>query len=318
MKKVSFVILHYKSVEETIKCINSIIALDKLHEVNIVVVDNASNDGTGEKLKLLYEQNNSISVIILEENQGFSKGNNIGYKFAVSNFNPDYVVVTNNDVIFPQHDLISRIESIFSQTNFYVLGPDIINTRLEVHQSPLSLKPRDLEQINNWIELNLYKKENIDIFIKELKRKEFRSSNMMKTLRKIKRLFISPKPELINSTKKYEDVCLCGACLIFSKNFIEKHSSVFEPETFFYHEEDILFHRCMKEKEKVVYDPDIYVYHNENASTRKSKKKMEEQANFILNNLIKSANIYKSILEGEINKSNKVREVANWQTKKSQ
>ena len=46
MGYISFVILHYNSIEDTQKCIQSIKQLDGHQEIKVVIVDNASPNGT--------------------------------------------------------------------------------------------------------------------------------------------------------------------------------------------------------------------------------------------------------------------------------
>ena len=72
----SFVVLHYKNIEETIKCINSILKFKE--KLSIVVIDNGSCDGSGQYLKKLYSDT-LVDFIILNEKKGFSEANNIGY-----------------------------------------------------------------------------------------------------------------------------------------------------------------------------------------------------------------------------------------------
>lgn len=67
----SFIVLHYKAVESTIKCIDSILKLNsKDNELNIVVVDNGSNDESFEILKNKYQD--KIDLIKLNKGIGFS------------------------------------------------------------------------------------------------------------------------------------------------------------------------------------------------------------------------------------------------------
>lgn len=79
---IAFLILHYKTIDETKMCIQSVQRLDGYNPSNvyIMIVDNASNDGTGEKLAGEYKKNENIEVLILRESLGFSGGNNYGYK----------------------------------------------------------------------------------------------------------------------------------------------------------------------------------------------------------------------------------------------
>ncbi len=58
---ICFVILHYMVLEETVKCIESIEAqgVDSF-SVKIIVVDNASPNGTGKMLQEKYKNSNLV------------------------------------------------------------------------------------------------------------------------------------------------------------------------------------------------------------------------------------------------------------------
>ena len=81
-KKIGFVILHYMALEDTVNCVESI--LNNVPLSNIVIVDNASTNKSGMKLAEMYKDNQLISVLLLEENLGFAKGNNKGIEFFKS------------------------------------------------------------------------------------------------------------------------------------------------------------------------------------------------------------------------------------------
>ena len=56
MDKVCFVILHFLTIEDTLKCINSICENIRYKNYHIVVVDNGSPNGTGLELKARLEE----------------------------------------------------------------------------------------------------------------------------------------------------------------------------------------------------------------------------------------------------------------------
>ena len=57
-----FVILNYRTMDETMDCVKSIDEhIREAHE--IVIVDNASPDGSGEKLRQVYDGRDDIKVI---------------------------------------------------------------------------------------------------------------------------------------------------------------------------------------------------------------------------------------------------------------
>ena len=60
---VCFIILHYMDQNLTERTVASISGLNDIHNSKIVIVDNASPNESGKKLKQLYEKNNSIEVI---------------------------------------------------------------------------------------------------------------------------------------------------------------------------------------------------------------------------------------------------------------
>ena len=65
--KFAFVILHYYTVDDTVECVNSIKELENYNNnVEIVIVDNASPNGSGKEIKEKYENDKKIHVILSE------------------------------------------------------------------------------------------------------------------------------------------------------------------------------------------------------------------------------------------------------------
>ena len=63
-KKIVFLILHYYTIDDTIKCVNSIKSNIDADNYEIVIVDNASPNDTGKELEELYKDNDKIHVLI--------------------------------------------------------------------------------------------------------------------------------------------------------------------------------------------------------------------------------------------------------------
>ena len=121
---ISFVILHYKNIKDTLECIESIqsnISYDK-KKISIVVVDN--NTLSKDETKILKKYTND--VILLSENKGFANGNNAGCEYAIKKYNPDFLCVINNDTIIEQKDFIDEIYRAYKEYNFDIMGPKII------------------------------------------------------------------------------------------------------------------------------------------------------------------------------------------------
>ena len=130
----AFVILHYRAIDTTRSCVKSIRAL--AGDKHIVIVDNASPDGTGKQLAEEFAASPDVTVLLHGKNDGFARGNNVGVRWVCAHLDTDFTVVLNNDVEIPQHDFIPQIARIYAQHPFDLLGPDIVSVFSGIHQSP--------------------------------------------------------------------------------------------------------------------------------------------------------------------------------------
>lgn len=133
----AFVILHYRAIDTTRSCVKSIRAL--AGDKHIVIVDNASPDGTGKQLAEEFAASPDVTVLLHDKNDGFARGNNVGVRWVCAHLDADFTVVLNNDVEIPQHDFIPQIARIYAQHPFDLLGPDIVSVFSGIHQSPKTL-----------------------------------------------------------------------------------------------------------------------------------------------------------------------------------
>lgn len=99
--KVSIIILNWNRKKDTIECLESIEKLQiSNYELEIVVVDNASSDGSQKAVEQIFKKiikkNVSCKQIRNTANLGFAAGNNVGMKYALDS-GADYLLVLNND-----------------------------------------------------------------------------------------------------------------------------------------------------------------------------------------------------------------------------
>ena len=73
----SFIILHYKNIEETIECLTYLQKLD-LKDAHIIIVDNNTLSISEEKLIKRFAKD----ILKLDQNYGFAKANNKGIEYA--------------------------------------------------------------------------------------------------------------------------------------------------------------------------------------------------------------------------------------------
>jgi GT2 family glycosyltransferase len=276
------------AIEYTIECIDSIKNNINYDNQNIVVVDNGSPNNSGYILKDKYKNDTSVNIIISDKNLGFAKGNNLGYKYAKEFLNSNYIVVLNNDTVIEQEDFSDKIIELYNQKKYHVLGPDIISTRIKGHhQNPCIIKI-----FNN--------KDDVKRYIKKLKIGYYKClfKKYTKTYNLIKRLNNNANINTDNYINyDIENVKLHGSCLIFSKKYISENEFAFNPNTFMYMEEDILYYECKKKNYKTLYSPSLKIYHKEDISTEALIKRSVDKDIFIFKNSIDSCKVIYDIVE---------------------
>ncbi len=96
--KVLFLILNYKTYQETIKLVEKLYD-EGLNDYYVLIVDNASPNDSYSEIYSAVGTLEKVEVIRSPENGGFAKGNNFGLRYA-KKYNPQYVCIINNDVLF--------------------------------------------------------------------------------------------------------------------------------------------------------------------------------------------------------------------------
>lgn len=100
---VSVIIVNYNTKELTKACIDSVFAQTSGLSFEVILVDNASTDGSIE----LFEKDDRIHFIESGGNLGFGKANNLGYQYATGK----YLFLLNSDTLL----LNNAIKEFFLQ-----------------------------------------------------------------------------------------------------------------------------------------------------------------------------------------------------------
>lgn len=120
--KVSIIILNWNGLKDTIECLESLRKIT-YPDYQVLVVDNGS---TGADVKALRERfRNYIHIIENDKNYGFAEGNNIGMRYALTNYNPDYLLLLNNDVSVDPDFLTELVKAAEKNPKIGLLGPVI-------------------------------------------------------------------------------------------------------------------------------------------------------------------------------------------------
>jgi len=106
--KISVIILNYNGKEFLRDCLISVLK-QSYDNFNVILVDNHSSDGS-----LDFVRNNfpEVEVLALDKNYGFPKGHNIGIKYSLQKYDPDYFLLLNNDIKIVQEETLKRLIEI--------------------------------------------------------------------------------------------------------------------------------------------------------------------------------------------------------------
>lgn len=277
----SFIILHYKNIEETIECLTKLQSLfqDKCH---MVIVDNNTLSKSEEKLIQKFTKD----ILKLDKNYGFAKANNKGIAYAKKKYKSKYYIVMNNDVYIDDANFLNIIEKDYKKYSFDMMGPYISSPSKEsVNPFPVI---KDIESLNKEI---LRCKKLIKIYSNPI------MYFLLQIVLKIKHAIRKPNIPT-NGDKTILDSPLHGCCIIFSDNYLKKYKYPFYDETFLFHEEEFLYQRVINDKLVSLYDPELKVFHKEGSSINKSNKKERLSKLFREKTRLKSLYLLIDVMQG--------------------
>lgn len=116
--KCSVVILNWNGEAMLRQYLPSVLTHTQLPEVEIVVADNGSTDGSLEFL-----QTQGVRIIVLDQNYGFAEG----YNRAIAQVDSEYVVLLNSDVEVTPHWLDTMLEYMDAHPNLMAAQPKVLS-----------------------------------------------------------------------------------------------------------------------------------------------------------------------------------------------
>ncbi len=116
----SIIVLCYNQLSVATKpCIESILRNTPVGSYELILVDNASTDGTAEYLKSIAENNSLIKLQLNSVNKGYAGGNNDGIKMA----NGQFIILLNNDTLVPAGWLSCLLRPFDCYPQVGLIGP---------------------------------------------------------------------------------------------------------------------------------------------------------------------------------------------------
>ena len=118
-EKISIILVNYNGRAYNDKCIASILNSTLKQRLEIVVVDNASTDGSLKELQTRWGMEKQVHLLPLDENYGFSRANNEGIKWAADRGCKYYLLLNNDTEI--EADTIEQMFNSYLETESIVV-----------------------------------------------------------------------------------------------------------------------------------------------------------------------------------------------------
>lgn len=229
MMELSVIIVNYNTKGLLKSCVDSV--FKTFPQAEVIVVDNFSSDGSREEILKM-----PVKSVLLEENAGFSKANNIGIKYSTG----ENILFLNPDTQVHENTLKRCLKFLKENKKAGAVGCKVV------------LPDKSLD--------------------KACKRKFPTVINSFCTIFKIAKIFPRLGYNITgNDDGVYHVDCLVGAFMMCPKAVIEKIGG-FDEDFFMYGEDIDLCLRIKQAGYEIWYLGDCEITHVKGASGKKSKK----------------------------------------------
>lgn len=127
--KIYIILLNYNGFELTRECINSLKGMYN-QNYEIIVVDNASTDGSYDLLYTEYGADKKIVILKNERNNGFADGNNFGIRYAIKNGGKLFLLLNNDTEV--EKDFLDKIVSNYNYDSIHTPKINFFNDKNDI------------------------------------------------------------------------------------------------------------------------------------------------------------------------------------------
>ena len=237
---VSVIIVNYNTKSLTVDCIRSVYASETHYSYEVIVVDNASSDGSVEEIRNSLPD---VRIIDNKENVGFGRANNQAAEVAAGR----YLYILNSDTKI-EKDVIETVV-MYGDTHGKA---GVIGTR--------SVFP------NGETQINFYRSPT---FISEFVFFAFRIIKSGKWF-----LFSLNKYKHYSLNEPF-DVDVISGCSMFVKRAVYDEIGLFNENFFMYYEDAEFCYRVNKTELKCIYLPTVLIKHFHLGSAKEERKQFK-------------------------------------------
>ncbi len=224
--KLSIIIVSWNVREDLLKCIRSIKKNRPSFSFEIIIIDNASTDGT---IGMIQKHFSEIKLIINHDNRGFAAANNQGLKISQG----EYILFLNPDTILHPKSLDILVEFMDTNEDVGACGPKLLNADGSTQNSVRCFP-------------------------------SFRGALHRHTAFKFLGIFKGQYKKWVmhdfNNDKQIDIDQVMGAALMIKKSIIEK-VGIMDERFFMYYEEVDLCYRIKQAGWRIIFKPEAVITH---------------------------------------------------------
>ncbi len=226
---ISFIIVNWNTRQLLIECISSILQSVTEYQYEIFVVDNASQDGSTEAVRELFDE--KVHILINRVNTGFAHANNQAISIAKGH----YLVLLNSDTELRQGTIRGLVSFLDETPQAAMVGPRMVGQDGKVQNS-----------FDNFPSLvtELFNKSIIRILFPE-----------------------KYSGKATQTTRAFEVDSLIGACIAIRAQAV-REVGIFDEDYFFFLEETDWCMRMRLAGWKIYHLPQVEVVHLQGQSKR--------------------------------------------------
>ncbi len=130
-EKISVILVNYNGRDYNDKCIISVFNSTVGQQLEVVVVDNASTDGSLRELEMRWGTEPRVHILPLSQNYGFARANNEGIKWALARGGKYFLLLNNDteieaDAIEKMLECYEEAEEVIVPKILYADKPDVL------------------------------------------------------------------------------------------------------------------------------------------------------------------------------------------------
>jgi GT2 family glycosyltransferase len=254
--------VNYRNPEEGCRYVEQVQALEGSDTIATALVANDVSAAEANTLAAIQEQRN-VFIYASKENRGYFGGAQWGLEqFSESHPVPDWVIVSNTDILFPDRALLRKLLALYTGHAPMVVAPDVV-----LDSDTLLLTSRKHQNPQYWIRPSARKMH----LLKWLHRYHWIGAvfSVLSALRYTLGAFVGGRGD------RDTDVPLLpaqiyapfGAFMIFHRSYFER-GGTFHHGAFLFGEEIFVAETVCELGGEVIYDPRLRVLHHGSTSMR--------------------------------------------------